>query len=201
MKIVTVCAALALLASGCSPQAAPEAETAGAAGESKPTAGLCVAPVKREVALTAADAKDVLEAAAIGADCETATLLVTLRKADGALLWTHSIRATDTWAFVPDDDSKPVVPAEAMASFLADVFKEVRIEKTGAGPDWPEGAERPEDPSGLYFLTPMSRDAYLILREKNVPTVCLQAEMGTSYCVAFDPEFDDVANTFYSASS
>jgi hypothetical protein len=29
----------------------------------------------------------------------------------------------------------------------------------------------------------------------------LQAEMGTSYCVAFDAEFSDVANTFYSASS
>lgn len=200
MKIVTACAALALLASGCGPQATPTDQGSPASAESKPTATLCVSPVSREVALTAAGAADKLEATVIGANCETATLLLTLRKADGALLWTHSIRATDTWAFVPADDSKPVVPAEAMASFLADVFKQARIEKTGAGPDWPEGAERPEDPSGLFYVTPLPREAYLILRQKNVPMACVQAEMGTSYCVAFDPEFDDVANTFYSAS-
>ena len=201
MKIVTLCAALVLLASGCSPDAAKPGEAGPVSGESKPTATLCVPAVSREVALTAADAKDVLEATVIGADCEKATLLLTLRKADGALLWTHSIRATDTWAFVPVDDSKPVVPAEGMASFLADVFKEARVEKTSAAPDWPEGAERPEEPSGLYFVTPLPREAYLILRQKNVPMACVQAEMGTSYCVAFDPEFNDVANTFYSASS
>lgn len=57
--------------------------------------------VNREIALTAADSRDRLEATVIGANCETATLFLTLRKADGALLWTHSIRATDTWAFVP----------------------------------------------------------------------------------------------------
>lgn len=193
--------ALALLAAGCGPQATVPGETAAAVGESRPVAGLCLPPVNREIALTAAGAKDKLEASVIETDCETATLLLSLRNADGALLWTHSIRATDTWAFVPADDSKPVVPAEGMASFLADVFKNVRVEKTGAGPDWPEGAERPEDESGLYYVSPLPRDAYLILRRKNVPMTCVQAEMGTSYCVAFDPEFDDVANTFYSASS
>lgn len=200
MKIVTVCAALALLAAGCGQQATGPSETRSASSESSPTAEPCVPPVTREIALTAADARDVLEATVIGADCENATLLLTLRKADGALLWTHSMRATDTGAFVSADDSKPVAPAEGMASFLADVFKEVRIGKTGAGPDWPEGAEQPEDSSSLYYVSPLPREAYLILRRKNVPMTCVQAEMGTIYCVAFDPELNDVANTFYSSS-
>lgn len=199
MKIGILCTALALLASGCGPQATTASEPAPA--ESRTAAELCIPPVSRDIALTAADASDRLDATVIGANCEAATVLLTLRKADGALLWTHSIRATDTWAFVPADDSKPIVPAEGMASFLADVCENVRVEKTGAGPDWPEGAERPEDPSGLYYVSPLPREPYLILRQKNVPMTCVQAEMGTSYCVAFDPEFNDVANTFYSASS
>lgn len=200
MKIAKFVCAAALLASGCSPQAAaPTAEApAEAAG---PTAALCVPPVTREVAVTAPDAKDVLAAEVIGADCEQAVLVLSLRKADGMLLWSHSVRATDTWAFVPASDDKPVEPKSGMASFLADVFKNARIEKTGTAPDWPEGAERPEDPTGLFHTTPLPREAYLILRQKNAPMVCVQAEMGTSYCVSYDPEFGDVANTFYSSSS
>lgn len=201
MKIGIPCAALVLLAAGCGPQATQTGVSGPAPDESRPTAELCIPPINRDIALTAAASRDRLQATVIGSNCEAATLLLTLRKADGSLLWTHSIRATDTWAFVPADDSKPVVPAEGMPSFLADVFKSVRIEKTGAGPNWPEGAERPEDPSGLYYVSPLPREAYLILRQKNVPMTCVQAEMGTSYCVAFDPEFNDVANTFYSASS
>lgn len=169
--------------------------------ESFPQAALCIAPANREVALTAPDAKDTLEAQVVGADCEQATLLLTLRKADGFLLWSHSVRATDTWAFVPASDDTPVVPAQGMKTFLSEVFQNVRIEKTAEAPAWPEGAERPEDPTGLYHETALPRDAYIILRRKNVPMLCVQAEMGTSYCAAYDPEFPDVANTFYSSSS
>jgi hypothetical protein len=47
----------------------------------------------------------------------------------------------------------------------------------------------------------MPREAYLILRAKKVPVLCVQAEMGTSHCVSFDPEFGDTASEFYSSSS
>lgn len=202
MKIPTVLAAAVLLASGCSQGTpVPEAPAPDAAGESQSQTALCIAPMTREVAVTAAGAKDVLEARVIGANCEQAVLLLTLRKADGFLLWSHSVRATDTWAFVPASDDAAIDPPKAMETFLAEVLKNVRIEKTGEAPDWPEGAERPEDPSGLYHATPFPRDAYVTLRKKNAPMLCVQAEMGTSYCAAYDPEFDDVANTFYSSSS
>jgi hypothetical protein len=200
MKIAPFPGAVALLASGCSPQAASPAAEA-PAGTASPTTALCVAPVTREVAMTAADAKDVLTAEAIGAKCEQAVLVLTLRKSNGMLLWSRSVRATDTWAFVPASDDTPVDPKKGMETFLADVFTHARIEKSGKAPDWPEGAERPEDPSGFYHTTPMSRDACVILRQKNAPMVCVQAEMGTSYCVSYHPEFADVANTFYASSA
>jgi hypothetical protein len=204
MKIATVLATAALIAAGCNekppaPEAGmPESVAPAASGESAP---VCIAPANREVAVTAPEAKDILEAYVVGVDCGQAVLLLTLRKADGVLLWSHSVRATDTWAFVPASDDTPIVPAEGMKTFLSDVLKNVRIEKTGEAPDWPEGAERPQDPSGLYHTTPLPRDAYIVLRRKNVPMLCVQAEMGTSYCAAYDPEFADVANTFYSSSS
>ena len=202
MKIAILLATTATLAAGCNAQqAAPATPAAGATAESQPQSALCIPAMQREVAVTAADAKDILEAQVLGADCEQAVLLLTLRKAGGFLLWSHSVRATDTWAFVPASDDTPVVPKDGMTSFLTEVLKNVRIEKTGEAPEWPEGAERPEDPSGLFHTAPLPREAYLILRSKNAPMMCVQAEMGTSYCVAYDPEFDDVANTFYSSSS
>lgn len=199
MKIATVLAIAVVLAAGCdSNEPAPvEGARVSLTAASPP----CTAPVTRKVGLTASNAKDLLEAQIVGANCEQGALVLTLRKADGMLLWSHSVRATDTWAFVPASDDAPVDPPKAMATFIEEVFKNSRIEKTGMAPDWPEGAERPEDPSGLYHETLLPREAYLILRTKNVPMLCVQAEMGTSHCVSYDPEFGDVANEFYASSS
>ncbi len=146
-------------------------------------------------------ARDLLEAQTVGPGCEQSALVLTLRKAGGSLLWAYSVRATDTWAFEPGTDGLPPKPEDGLAKFLDDVLKNVRIETSDMAPDWPEGADRPEDPTGLFHVSPMLRDAYLILRAKKVPVMCIQAEMGTSHCVSFDPEAGDVANEFYSSSS
>lgn len=200
MKAGKIVAAIALLAAGCGSQTAtPDAAADQTA--SAPAATLCIAPVTREVALTATDAKDVLTAEVLGADCQQGVLVLALRKADGSLLWSHSVRAMDTWAFVPASDDTPVDPKKGMESFLTGVFKNLRLETTGQAPDWPEGAERPEDPTGLFHETPLPHEAYLFLRTKNVPMLCVQAEMGTSRCTSYDPESGDVANTFYASSS
>lgn len=201
MKIAILLATAAALAAGCNAQPPAPTAPAAAATESQPQSPLCIPAMQREVAVTAAGAKDILQAQVIGADCEQSVLLLTLRKADGFLLWSYSVRATDTWAFVPASDDTPVVPKEGMTTFLTEVLKNVRVGKTGEAPEWPEGAERPEDPTGLFHTAPLPREAYIILRQKNAPMLCVQAEMGTSYCVAYDPEFGDVANTFYSSSS
>ncbi|MFT3725541.1 MAG: hypothetical protein QM773_18380 [Hyphomonadaceae bacterium] len=197
MRLSIIALAALGLASGCDSKAPaePEATTAG------PTAATCIPPVKREVALTAPGARDVLEAQVMGADCEKASLVLNLHKADGTLLWTYSVRASDTWAFVPADDNKSVDPKAGMDKFLADVFQNARIETSDMAPDWPEGSAGPQDPTGLFHVSPMPREAYLNLRAKKLPVLCVQAEMGTSHCVSFDPEFGDTASDFYSSSS
>lgn len=199
MKIAIVSAIAVALAAGCDSNDPVPVE--GVRVSLTAAAPPCAGPVTREVALTGASAKDVLEAQIVGPSCEQGALVLTLRKADGMLLWSHSVRATDTWAFVPASDDVPVDPHRAMERFLADVFKNARIEKTAEAPDWPEDGERPEDPTGLFHETPLPREAYLIVRTKNVPMLCVQAAMGTSHCIAYDPKFPDVANEFYSASS
>jgi hypothetical protein len=197
MRLSIIALAAVAMASGCDSKTPAAPETA--ASESAIAA--CISPMKREVTLTAPGAKDVLEAQVIGADCEKASLVLNLHKADGTLLWTYSVRASDTWAFLPADDSKPVDPKTGMEKFLSDVFQNARIETSDMAPDWPEGSDGPEDPTGLFHVSPMPREAYLILRAKKVPVLCVQAEMGTSHCVSFDPEFGDTASEFYSSSS
>ena len=91
MIIATVLAA-ALVAAGCNakppaPEAGmPESAAPSTPGESSSQAALRIFPANREVALTAPDAKDVVEAHVVGAGCEQAVLLLTLRKAGGRLL-------------------------------------------------------------------------------------------------------------------
>jgi hypothetical protein len=172
-----------------------------AVAPASPTTEACTSPVTREVALTAPDARDVLEAQVIGAVCEKASLLITLSKSDGHLLWSYAVRAEDTCAFVPADDSKPVDPKTAMDAFLASIIKDARLETSSLAPDWPEGDERPQDETGLFHTTPFLRETYLQMRTKSTPTLCVQAHQGTSVCAIYDPEFEDVATEFYTSSS
>ena len=197
MKTVILATAALALASACDQKrpATPAPPAGAAAGPA------CIAPVSREVTLTAPGARDVLEAQVIGPTCETSALLLTLRKADGSLLWAYSVRATDTWAFDPGVDGQPAAPAAAMQNFLSGVLESVRLETSAAAPDWPQAAERPEDPSGLFHTSPLPREAYLILRARAAPMLCVQAEMGVSHCIAFNPDQGDVAGELYSSSS
>ena len=197
MKPVIIGLAAVALASACDSKA-PEGPAKSVEAAAAPT---CIKPVSREVALTAPDAKDVLEAQTVGATCEQAALVLTLRKADGSLLWAYSVRATDTWAFEPGTDGQPPKPADGLTKFLDEVLKNVRVGTSDMAPDWPADAERPEDPTGLFHVSPLPREAYLILRAKKIPVMCMQAEMGTSHCMSFDPEYADIANEFYSSSS
>lgn len=197
MKSMIIGLAAVGLASACDSKT-PEAPARPAETAAGPT---CIKPVSRDVALTAPGARDMLQAEVIGPTCQQAGLLLSLRKADGSLLWSYSVRAMDTWAFEPGVDGQPPPPEAAMQKFLTDVLANVRIETSETAPDWPETADRPEDPTGLFHVSPMPREAYLMLRARKVPVLCVQAEMGTSHCISFDPEAGDVANEFYSSSS
>ena len=97
MKVSIVLLAAVALAPGCDSKSPAAPEMAG----TEPAA-TCISPVMREVALTTPNARDVLEARVIGPDCEKASLVLTLHKADGTLLWTAAVLPPELQASFQD---------------------------------------------------------------------------------------------------
>lgn len=193
--------ALALGLSACDSKPAPTSAGASAGATTATAAPLCTAPVSREIALTAPDAKDKLEAEAIGADCSQAVIVFTLHNAAGKLMWTHAVEATNTWAFVPDQDNKAVPPADGVHRMMEEALKNAELSRSKSAPDWPEGKERPEDPTGLFHVTEHPRGTYLDMRNKDLPMLCIDHRMGQRVCVVFDPMFPDLASELYRSQS
>ena len=115
MKSMIIGLAAVGLASACDSKT-PEAPARPAETAAVPT---CIKPVSRDVALTAPGARDVLQAEVIGPTCQQAALLLSLHKADGSLLWSYSVRATDTWAFEPGVDEPSVMPFSNKYSWMS----------------------------------------------------------------------------------
>jgi hypothetical protein len=163
------------------------------------TIATCAPPASREIAFTAPDAKDVLTIEAIGAACAEASVHVSIRKADGKLVWSYAVPVSHTWAMIPDDD-KPPVAEKQVPAYMAEILKVVAIRKTSEAPDWPKGKERPEDPGGLFYSTDDARDYYLETRAKGLPMFCFEPTMGVGQCVAYHVE-DNYAAAYYEGHS
>jgi len=198
-----VFAGIVVLAGACSPapaSVAPPAAPASAPPTApSPAAALCTPPQSREIAFTAPDAKDVLTIEAIGASCAEASMHVSIRKSDGALVWSYAAPVAQTGALIPDDD-KPPVAGKQVPAYMDAVLKAVAIRKTSEAPDWPKGKERPEDPGGLFYSTDDPRSYYLETRGKALPMFCFEPTMGVSQCVAYHAE-ENFAAAFYEAHS
>lgn len=148
------------------------------------TAPLCMAPIRKEIALTSATSKDVFELAAIGADCREATVLATVRNAAGVLIWSHADMASQTMAFAGIEQTGET-PSKALDTLLQAWAQDAAVSTTADAPDWPEGAQRPESQTGLYYGTDFSRDDYLAVRKEARPMLCHPIYMNRTQCVAY----------------
>jgi hypothetical protein len=197
MKRIAVLPLLALAACSPQPVAAPSpTSTAGVI-----TTQLCTEPQTREIALTAPGAKDVLRAEAVGGECAQSAVLFTATNADGKLLWSFALPAGHSWAGIPRDGDQPPPPEQGVRGYMEDVLKAAEVKTSSAAPDWPEGAPRPADPTGLYITTDRTRDDYVAARAANLPVLCLEPEMGVGRCVLFDPANGGYVSAFYEMHS
>jgi hypothetical protein len=188
MKSVAYVALSALALCGCEPAA-----TSGAAAAS--SIPMCVAPVRKEVAFIAPGAKDVLEFAAIGKDCAHSTILATVRTADGKLLWSHADTAADTFAFAIDQEN----PEQGVRKLMEQWAEQASLSTSAEAPDWKEGAERPENETGLWFGTEFPREEYLRERAAARPMLCHPILMNRQACILYMGS--DYAAKFYELSS
>jgi hypothetical protein len=188
MRLMIVLAVSALL-SACEPAPANTA-----AADSLP---ICVAPIRKEVALSAPAAKDVLEFTAVGVTCPEAVILTTLRTADGKLLWTRSEMASETFAFINKDAGE--TPEEGIIRLMTSWAEIAEVSTTAAAPDWKEGAERPENETGLGFTTHFPREDYLAVRAASQPMLCHPFGVNQQVCVAYYS--DEIARPLYELAS
>ncbi len=145
----------------------------------------CIEPMRREIAFTASDARDVVEIAALGADCREATVLTTVRTAAGVLLWSHTDVASQTMAFAGIEDTKET-PAAALSKTMQGWLEAVSVSTTASAPDWPEGADRPQDASGLYIGTDFTRDEFVKARSEARPMLCHMTYVNRTLCVVLE---------------
>jgi hypothetical protein len=202
MKRTTLAASLALLAAACGPIPNPFAgSSASPAASALAALPTCVPTVRREIAFTTPDAKDVLEAAAVGADCSNAAVLLTLRAADGHLLWTRAVPTSSLDIYVGNDETRGT-PEQALSSALQSRIEHASIRNAAETPDWPLGSDKPQDPAtGLDYTAPILRDDYVAARAANQRLLCIDIQMNTPECLIYYEEDGGFAREFLKTSS
>lgn len=170
MRIFLACAA-ALALGACS-------------GEQSQQAAGCERSVTRNITWSDEAAQDVVTARAEGPSCSQAVVTLVIRKANGDPLWAM---ATTYFDIVIGDRSDPTpVSDEQIDQFLQN-WANVTLNRTGEQPAWAEGADRPGAASGMSYYTELDRDAYEMLRGRNLPQLCYAAGVELSQCLIIDP--------------
>jgi hypothetical protein len=132
-------------------------------------------------------ADDVITARAEGPSCAQATVMLTLRNAEGDALWAFASTYNDmAYGGAPAPDA-PAPAAEDVERFLTG-WADFTTMRSGELPEWREGAASlAENVEGLSYETPFNREAYEMLRGRDLPTLCYAAGMEASQCLIIDP--------------
>lgn len=163
--------------------AACVAACAPGAGPAKtPPSGACADAVARAtIAFTAPDAKDVVEARALGPKCESAAVVWTLRAADGALLHVQAA------PYVHIAQPKDAADVRELQAFL-DRWVSVTVDDTSQSPAWPAGADVLPEDAGAGAGSPLLRDTYEAVRTAKLARLCLITAHESFSCLFYDPD-------------
>jgi len=171
-RLVLASAALALLG-GCGDRAA---ERAG-----------CARTATHEVSWSSAEAPDVITATAEGPSCAQAVVTWVLRDAGGDPLWAFaSTYFKMTRGGVPPEGA-PEPSGEEIDRFLAGWADATEI-RTSQLPVWrAEAATLTESAATFAYETPLAREGYEMLRERDLAMLCYQAALEATQCLIIDP--------------
>ena len=181
MGLVPV-AVVGLLLTGCNRLTTP----AGGSAVPDKSVALCMDPIVREVAFTAADAKDVLQVVAVGSDCLQASVLTTVRTASGELVWSRAEASQQAIAF-GEATADGETPEKALQSTIRQLVDMAEIKTSADAPDWKEGDPRPTEPTGLFIGTKFLRDEYLAEKTANRRMLCHMIYALSTQCVIYFP--------------
>jgi hypothetical protein len=190
-------AALALAACAPAPQqSAPVALPAPAVAAPAPFAA-CLAQASRTLDFTGPQSQDRLEAIAYGPSCETAIIVLSLRKADGAALWAAA--APYSQMSVADAALPPASP-DILRQFLETMLAGARITSAANAPEWPTDRPEPAQEETAFEETQLPREFYALLKARRAPMACLPFGHHSQTCLYYDAASDGAGELFTSSN-
>ncbi len=148
----------------------------------------CADRIERAVAFTAPEAQDVLIIQSSGPSCANVVATVTLRSADGRILFAHAQRIDA----LMDPKLNPVA-VNGIRAVLNDYAALAEGGAKTALPDWADNAGEPAAPAPYAAFTPTSSNLlYRRVREANAPILRLREGRDSGAFFAYLPEIDEV---------
>lgn len=135
-----------------------------------------------------ADADDVIVAHAEGPSCAQAVVSLVARSPQGdpLLVFASSYHAMRAGEGGPIEAAQAVTDAE-MDEFLAN-WANVTEMRSSQLPQWrADAASLAASVEGFSYTTPFEREAYEMLRGRDLPMICFAAGVETSQCLLIDP--------------
>ena len=145
----------------------------------------CTREARHEVTFSDPAHPDIVVARAEGPSCKQAIVTLTIRNANGEPLWAH---AELYQRMVGGDTPLETEPtAEEIDRFL-NSWADLTVAKTSALPEWPASAQTlAEAVQGMSYSTYFGRDAYEMLRARDLPEACFAISTEGSECIVMDP--------------
>jgi hypothetical protein len=173
MRMFTI-AALALLAA------------CGQPGQQRASAG-CARTATHEVVWSQADTPDVITTGSQGPSCGQAVVTFIARNASGDALWAFADTYYNLRYGGAPPEGAPAVTEAEMDTFLAG-WADVTSTTSNTLPEWREGAATLSESAQTFsYDTPFGREAYEMLRTRNLPMLCYQSAVEGTQCLIVDP--------------
>ena len=123
-----------------------------------------------------------VEAGTLGADCEHAVATIVIRDHSG-VAYAQAYPTTQVMNLAQARDSRE------MRTALGEWIESANhmMDTTSALPDWPEGAEAPQNGEFPFYVAEgFTRETYMALRARNVPVFCYVQGMESQKCLALE---------------
>ncbi len=146
----------------------------------------CALTTSHEITWSDADAPDTVTVRADGPSCKQAAVTLTIRNAQGDPLWAF---ASTHYAMTAGDGALPAdapdVTETAMTEFLVN-WAALTMQSSGELPEWREDETALRGETFSYH-TDFEREAYEMLRGRDLPMACYAGGAETSQCLVIDP--------------
>jgi hypothetical protein len=157
-----------------------------ACGGEPPRAGGCAREAQHQFTWSNPSAPDTVTARAEGPTCRQAMVTLAIRDARGNPLWAfaapyHILKAGDG----PLDETFAAVDEAEMDAFLSR-WADLSVQNTGELPQWREGEARLSGETFAYY-TELEREAYEMLRGRDLAMACFAAAAESTTCLIVDP--------------